>query len=67
MLPSPHHDVAAYALGVLDEEDLEAFQSHLMTCEECQVELRELSEVPGLLDVVKRDRSNALDDDRMPH
>ncbi|WP_329090585.1 MULTISPECIES: zf-HC2 domain-containing protein [unclassified Streptosporangium] len=59
--------MAAYALGVLDEEDLEAFQNHLMTCEECQVELRELSEVPGLLDVVKRDRSNALDDDRMPH
>lgn len=67
MVPSPHHDVAAYALGVLDEEDHEAFQRHLMTCEECQVELRELSEVPGLLDVVKRDRSNALDDDRMPH
>jgi anti-sigma factor RsiW len=67
MLPSPHHDVAAYALGVLDEEDHEAFHSHLMTCEECQIELRELSEVPGFLDVVKRDRSNALDDDRTPH
>ncbi|MER5648525.1 zf-HC2 domain-containing protein [Streptosporangium sp. NPDC002524] len=59
--------MAAYALGVLDEEDHEAFQSHLMACEECQVELRELSEVPGLLDVVKRDRSNALDDDRTSH
>ncbi|MFF5113262.1 zf-HC2 domain-containing protein [Streptosporangium sp. NPDC000509] len=67
MLPSPHHDVAAYALGVLDEEDHETFQRHLMTCEECQVELRELTEVPGLLDAVKRDRSNTLDDDRTPH
>ncbi len=67
MVSSPHHDVAAYALGVLDEEDHEVFQRHLMTCEECQVELRELSEVPGFLDGVKRDRSNALDDDRTSH
>ncbi|MER6828452.1 zf-HC2 domain-containing protein [Streptosporangium sp. NPDC000563] len=67
MLPSPHHDVAAYALGVLDEEDHETFQRHLMACEECQVELRELGEVPGFLDAVKRDRSNVVDDDRTPH
>ncbi|GII05123.1 zf-HC2 domain-containing protein [Planobispora takensis] len=59
-----HEDVAAYALGVLDEADHEAFESHLMSCEACQVELRELSEVPGLLDAVRRDRSNSLDDDR---
>ncbi|MER5623790.1 zf-HC2 domain-containing protein [Streptosporangium sp. NPDC002544] len=67
MFPSPHHDVAAYALGVLDEEDHEAFQRHLMTCEECQIELRELSEVPGFLDVVRRDRSNSMDDGRTSH
>ncbi|GAA0850097.1 zf-HC2 domain-containing protein [Streptosporangium amethystogenes subsp. fukuiense] len=67
MFPSPHHDVAAYALGVLDEEDHEAFQRHLMTCEECQIELRELSEVPGFLDGLRRDRSNSMDDGRMSH
>ncbi|WP_433373672.1 zf-HC2 domain-containing protein [Streptosporangium sp. CA-115845] len=67
MFPSPHHDVAAYALGVLDEEDHEAFQRHLMTCEECRIELREPSEVPGFLDVVRRDRSNSTDDGRMSH
>jgi anti-sigma factor RsiW len=67
MVPSPHYDVAAYALGVLDQEDHEVFERHLMACEECQIELRELSEVPGFLDVVRRDRSNSLDDDRTPH
>ncbi|MFI6451476.1 zf-HC2 domain-containing protein [Streptosporangium amethystogenes] len=67
MFPSPHHDVAAYALGVLDEEDHEAFQRHLMTCEECQIELRELCEVPGFLDGLRRDRSNSMDDGRMSH
>jgi anti-sigma factor RsiW len=66
MFPSPHHDVAAYALGVLDEEDHEEFQRHLMACEECQIELRELSEVPGFLDAVRRERSKNLDEDRMP-
>lgn len=66
MLPSPHHDVAAYALGVLDEEDHEAFERHLMECEECQVELRELSEVPGPLDALRRDRSNSVDEGRTP-
>ncbi|MEV6863336.1 zf-HC2 domain-containing protein [Streptosporangium subroseum] len=59
--------MAAYALGVLDQEDYEVFERHLMACEECQIELRELSEVPGFLDVVRRDRSNGLDDDRTPH
>ncbi|MBG0829147.1 zf-HC2 domain-containing protein [Planomonospora sp. ID67723] len=66
-----HEDVAAYALGVLDEEDHQAFERHLMSCEECQAELRELSEVPGLLDAVRKDRSNSLtgssDDDRASH
>ena len=39
MVPSPHFDVAAYALGVLDQEDHEVFERHLMACEECQIEL----------------------------
>lgn len=48
-----HHEVAAYALGVLDEEDHEAFERHLDTCLDCQAQLRELSEVPDQLDELK--------------
>ncbi|MBB5074685.1 zf-HC2 domain-containing protein [Nonomuraea sp. NPDC050547] len=48
-----HHEVAAYVLGVLDEEEHEAFERHLDACQDCQVQLRELSEVPELLDELK--------------
>ncbi|MFI6292966.1 zf-HC2 domain-containing protein [Nonomuraea sp. NPDC050790] len=48
-----HHEVAAYALGVLDEEEHEAFERHLETCQDCQAELVELNEVPELLDELK--------------
>ncbi|MFI9553916.1 zf-HC2 domain-containing protein [Nonomuraea endophytica] len=48
-----HHEVAAYVLGVLDEEEHEAFERHLDECQDCQVQLRELSEVPELLDELK--------------
>ncbi|GII05984.1 zf-HC2 domain-containing protein [Planobispora takensis] len=61
-----HEDVAAYALGVLDEADHQAFERHLMSCEECQAELREMSEVPGLLDALRDDRSDTLSGDHTP-
>ncbi|MFI6900234.1 zf-HC2 domain-containing protein [Nonomuraea sp. NPDC050394] len=48
-----HHEVAAYVLGVLDEEEHEAFERHLDACQDCQAQLRELSEVPELLDELK--------------
>ncbi|MBG0828158.1 zf-HC2 domain-containing protein [Planomonospora sp. ID67723] len=62
-----HEDVAAYALGVLDEEEHQAFEQHLLSCEKCQVELRELSEVPDLLDALRERRSDALSEDRTSH
>lgn len=49
----PHYDVAAYALGVLDPADSEAFEAHLVECMECQAELVELHEVPAALDLIK--------------
>ncbi|MET8861628.1 zf-HC2 domain-containing protein [Nonomuraea sp. NPDC004580] len=58
-----HEEVAAYALGVLDEEEHEAFERHLETCERCQAELVELAEVPGQLDELKNDPSSTSGDD----
>jgi anti-sigma factor ChrR (cupin superfamily) len=49
----PHFEVAAYALGVLDPADSEAFEAHLVDCMECQAELLELHEVPAALDLIK--------------
>ncbi|GAA0982055.1 hypothetical protein GCM10009555_051340 [Acrocarpospora macrocephala] len=50
---SSHHDVAAYALGVLDPEDIQGFELHLVSCERCRIELNEFGELPGLLNEVK--------------
>lgn len=56
MVPPPHVEVAAFVLGVLDEEENEAFELHLAECAACQIELRELYVLPGLLDEAKRTR-----------
>jgi Putative zinc-finger len=45
----PHLDVAAYALGVLDDADATAFEEHLAGCEACQNELDELIGVESVL------------------
>ncbi|MCF6472992.1 hypothetical protein FAF44_32050 [Nonomuraea sp. MG754425] len=58
-----HDGVAAYALGVLDEEDHEAFERHLEACERCQAELVELAELPFQLDEFRNDLSSASGDD----
>ncbi len=39
----------AYALGALDHEDRASFEAHLVTCDVCAAEVRELREVAGLL------------------
>ena len=39
----------AYALGALDDEDRASFEAHLVTCDVCAAEVRELREVAGLL------------------
>ncbi|MBB6350813.1 anti-sigma factor family protein [Nonomuraea muscovyensis] len=57
-----HEEVAAYVLGVLDEEDIEAFERHLDTCESCRRELEEFAEVPGQLDELKHLPSASEDD-----
>jgi anti-sigma-K factor RskA len=36
--------IGAYALGALPELDAQVFERHLMSCEECQAELRRLNE-----------------------
>ncbi|SDQ79209.1 zf-HC2 domain-containing protein [Thermostaphylospora chromogena] len=56
MSSPPHVEVVAYALGLLDPEDHEAFELHLVECADCQEELRELADVPALLDEVRSRR-----------
>jgi anti-sigma factor RsiW len=58
-----HDGVAAYVLGVLDEEEHEAFERHLDTCEQCQGELLELAELPEQLDELKNAPSASSGDD----
>ncbi|MGW0801711.1 zf-HC2 domain-containing protein [Nonomuraea sp. NPDC002799] len=60
-----HDGVAAYVLGVLDEEEHEAFERHLDTCEQCQAELIELAELPEQLDELKNVSSTSDDDPPM--
>jgi hypothetical protein len=44
-----HIEVGAYALGLLNERDTAAFESHLASCPACAEELAELSPMKGLL------------------
>ncbi len=60
-----HEEVAAYALGVLDDEDNEAFERHLDECAQCQAELVRLVGVPERLDELRQDPSASEDDPPM--
>jgi hypothetical protein len=44
-----HIDVGAYALGLLEQADRQAFEEHLATCPACAAELAELSGMKDLL------------------
>lgn len=46
---SEHTDVGAYALGLLEAADRQAFEEHLEGCPACAAELAELSGMKGLL------------------
>jgi hypothetical protein len=48
-----HVDVAAYVLGILDEPEDAAFSQHLAQCARCRAELRDLADLPPLLDQLK--------------
>ncbi|HET9140511.1 zf-HC2 domain-containing protein [Actinophytocola sp.] len=48
-----HVDVAAYALGILDEPDHAAFAEHFARCARCRAEYREFADLPMLLDQLK--------------
>jgi hypothetical protein len=50
-----HTDVAAYALGLLEEADRQAFDGHLAGCARCQAELREFAGLAGALREVDPD------------
>jgi hypothetical protein len=44
-----HTDVGAYALGLLDEDDRMAFETHLLGCPTCRYELSDLAGVADVL------------------
>jgi hypothetical protein len=54
-LEAPHGDVAAYALGVLNDWDTLNFERHLADCDHCAMELDSLLPVAGLLSHVDRE------------
>lgn len=44
-----HTDVAAYSLGLLEQQDRAEFEAHLASCETCPAELTELEHMADLL------------------
>lgn len=68
MSRSEHVDVAAYALGVLDDRDSALFEEHLATCWSCAGELESLLPVVNLLsDVDPEDLATAERVTTEPH
>ncbi|MFF4830813.1 anti-sigma factor family protein [Streptomyces sp. NPDC001315] len=47
--PNEHETVGAYALGILDDAEATAFESHLATCEWCAQQLDELAGMEPML------------------
>jgi hypothetical protein len=46
---SEHTEVGAYSMGLLEEQDRQAFEDHLAGCPSCATELAELSPMAALL------------------
>jgi hypothetical protein len=55
MMTEQHFDVAAYALGVLDERDAARFEDHLIECPTCALELETFLPVVDILADVDAD------------
>ncbi|WP_200209223.1 anti-sigma factor family protein [Micromonospora coerulea] len=61
MSRADHMDVAAYALGVLDQQDAERFEEHLATCWACAAELETMVPVVGMLAGIDGESMTALE------
>jgi hypothetical protein len=48
-LEPEHTDIGAYVLGLLDPDETELFERHLLTCDRCTAELDEFAGLPDLL------------------
>jgi hypothetical protein len=48
-MSSPHTDIGAYSLGLLEPRDRQAFEDHLARCPSCAAELAQLSPMAELL------------------
>jgi len=64
MMQEQHFDVAAYALGVLDERDAARFEDHLIECTACAVELESFLQVADILADVDADALVATEESR---
>src|SRR5215210_2438688 len=47
---TPHTDLGGYVLGVLEPEEVVAFEAHLAACEDCRRDLEDLAAIPHLLE-----------------
>jgi hypothetical protein len=64
MTQEQHFDVAAYALGVLDDRDAAIFEDHLLDCPSCAIELESLLPVVDILADVDADALVATEQSR---
>ena len=64
MTQEQHFDVAAYALGVLDERDASRFEDHLIDCPACALELESFIQVADILADVDADAVVAAEESR---
>ncbi|AGZ45233.1 anti-sigma factor family protein [Actinoplanes friuliensis] len=64
MTQEQHFDVAAYALGVLDDRDATRFEDHLIDCPTCAIELESLLPVVDILSDVDADALVATEQSR---
>lgn len=64
MTQEQHFDVAAYALGVLDDRDAERFEDHLIDCATCAIELESMLPVVDILSDVDADALVATEQSR---